>query len=60
MNEKIEYKFIYTPFDQDFPIKQVVVHIVAKTRKEAELIAMDRKWTFFNQSLSCCVLEVQE
>lgn len=58
MKEITAFKFTYTPWDTNYPIRFVDVHIIAETRKEAEMIAMDKKWTFFNQDCSCEVIEV--
>lgn len=58
MKEITAFKFTYTPFDRSYPIRFVDVHIIAETRKEAEMIAMDKKWTFFNQDCHCEVIEI--
>jgi hypothetical protein len=52
-----EYIFRYIPFNKDFPIAIIDVTIVAKNRKEAELIALDHKHKFFDQDCICTVKE---
>ena len=57
MNEIIEYEFKYIPFNKNFPIKSCKIIINAKTRKEAELIALDMNWKFFDED---CFIIVRE
>lgn len=56
MKEVTAFKFTYIPWNRAYPIKYVDVHIVAETRKEAEMIALD-SWKFFNQDCDCVVTE---
>ncbi len=51
------YEFTYTPFDRSFPIRSCKLTIYAKDRKEAELIAMDKGWKFFEQDCTVSVVE---
>lgn len=52
-----QYFFTYIPFNDTFPIKSCQILIVAESRKEAELIALDSKYKFFNESSTCNVQE---
>lgn len=54
------YKFTYTPFNRDYPIRSCELIIYAKTRKEAELIALDEGWKFFDQDCSVVVETIIE
>jgi hypothetical protein len=38
------------PFEQG-PIKSMTIQIVAKSRKEAELLVLDHAYRFFNQDM---------
>jgi hypothetical protein len=49
IEEYNEYKFIYYPWDREFPIKRCELIIFAKDRKEAELLALNNNWKFFDQ-----------
>lgn len=51
------FEFTYKPFDGGFPIRSCTIVIYAKTRKEAELIALANNWKFFNQDCTCSVTE---
>lgn len=58
MIEEIQsYTFTYTPWEREFPIRMCKLFIVAKSRKEAELIALDKGWKFFDQD---CTVQVSE
>lgn len=57
VEEITAYAFTYTPFDKDFPIRSCEIVIYAKTRKEAELIALANNYKFFDQS---CTVTVKE
>lgn len=57
VEEFTAYVFTYKPFDSNFPIRSVEVTIYAKTRKEAELIALDNNYKFFDQDATCSVTE---
>lgn len=57
IEEITAYEFTYRPFDTSYPIRSCVITIYAKTRKEAELIAMTYNYKFFEQDCSCSVQE---
>jgi hypothetical protein len=51
------FKFTYIPFEKG-SIRFVDVFITAKDRKEAELIALEKNYEFFDQSCTVNVAEV--
>lgn len=55
--EVTEFKFVYIPWDKNFPVKRCELSIIAKDRKEAELLAMEHGWKFFEQDCTCEVSE---
>lgn len=52
------FEFTCTPWDRNCPIKQMVIIIYAKDRKEAELIKLNNDYKFFNQDLTISVREL--
>jgi hypothetical protein len=58
IEEITAFEFTYTPWDNKFPIKQAVLTIVAKDRKEAELIALENDHKFFDQDNHVRVKEI--
>lgn len=58
IEEVTAFEFVYRPFDSSYPIRSMVATIYAKTRKEAELIALDNNWKFFNQDTTVVVREL--
>lgn len=52
-----EYTFTYFPFDSKFPIRSCSIQIIARNRREAELIALENSHKFFNESCTCEVKE---
>jgi len=52
----IEPVFLYeiscTPWNKDFPIKQMKIYIQAKSIEEAQRKAMDYDWKFFDEDMS--------
>jgi hypothetical protein len=52
-----EYIFTYHPFDKEFPIRSISIQIIARNRKEAELISMRNSYKFFDQSCTVVVKE---
>jgi len=57
MEEITAYIFTYTPWDRNFPIRSCEITIYAKSRKEAELIAIANNYKFFEQDCTCSVVE---
>jgi hypothetical protein len=51
------FSFMYVPFDRTCPIRSCELIIYAKDRKEAELLALDNNWKFFNLDHSVVVTE---
>ncbi len=54
------FRFIYRPFDAKFPIYCAELIIAANSRKEAELIALDNNYKFFDQDCTVTVSEIME
>jgi hypothetical protein len=52
------FEFTYIPFNQNFPISKCVFTIVAKNRKEAELIALSNDYKFCDQDHTVSVKEI--
>lgn len=58
IEEITHFEFTYTPmFDGTTNIRYVTVNVYAKDRKEAELVAHNEAWKFFNLDLRCSVEE---
>lgn len=57
IEEISEFTFTYTPFDNTFPIRHCIIKIRAKSRKDAELIALANNYLFFDQDCTVVVHE---
>jgi len=53
------YRFTYTPLGKS-PIRSIDVFIEAESRKEAELIALDHSYRFFDQDNTVKVEKILE
>jgi hypothetical protein len=54
------FEFRYIPWDTKFPVKFWTLGIVASSRKEAELIAMNNGYKVFDQDATVEVSEKME
>ena len=57
IEEVTAYEFSYTPWDENYPVRCCRILIYARTRREAELIAL-QNYKFFDQDATCSVKEV--
>lgn len=57
IEEITAYIFTYIPWDRDFPIKSCDIVIYARSRREAELIALENNYKFFDQDCNIVVIE---